>query len=81
MGTIAVAKSASEVRIEFRRAGVTIQEWAHANGYPPADVYALLSGRTRGHRGKAHEIAIRLGIKPSTALPGVLSLAKIEVSE
>lgn len=55
--------SPSEVKNELKLRGTTIAEWAKAYGYPVQDVYAVLSGRTRGLRGISHEIAVALGIK------------------
>lgn len=56
-------KKADEVKRDFELAGVAIADWATANGFEPRQVYAALNGRTRGRRGKAHEIALALGLK------------------
>lgn len=55
---------AAEVKRQLRLRGQTIASWADRNGFPRADVYAALSGRTRGHYGTSHDIAVALGIKP-----------------
>jgi gp16 family phage-associated protein len=47
----------------FRNAGVTIADWAVANGFSPALVYAVLSGRRKCLRGKSYEIALVLQAK------------------
>lgn len=44
--------------------GQTIEGWAKAHGYPPRAVYALLNGIDKGQRGRSHEIAVKLGLKP-----------------
>lgn len=56
-------KSAEQVKAEFRRAGVSVGSWATANGYERADVYAVINGRNKFKYGKAHAIAVALGIK------------------
>jgi gp16 family phage-associated protein len=54
-----------EIRAWLDRHGVSITEWARCHGLKPAVVAALLSGRTRGNRGAAHEAAVRLGLRPA----------------
>lgn len=56
-------KTADEVRREFARLGVSISEWARANGYSVPLVYQVLSGTRQGLRGQSHEIAVNLGLK------------------
>ncbi len=56
-----------EVQQAFRARGVTVVSWAQANGFAASLVYAVLSGRAKGYRGKAYEIALALGlVKPSS---------------
>lgn len=45
-------------------AGETVAEWSRKNGFAERDVYAVLSGRSKATRGKAHLVAIALGLKP-----------------
>ncbi len=47
----------------FDDRGLSISEWARANGFRREDVYGVLSGRLKGRRGIGHEIAIALRIK------------------
>ena len=47
----------------FHSTGTPVNAWARAHGFPPAVVYALLAGRTRGRRGAAHHAAVALGLK------------------
>jgi gp16 family phage-associated protein len=54
----------SEVRKGFRERGQTIRDWARQHAFEPALVYALLAGRVAGTRGRSHEIAVALGLKP-----------------
>jgi gp16 family phage-associated protein len=56
-------RTSDEVRAEFRRKGVSISQWATANGYNPNLVFDVLSGRKKGVRGQCHKIAVRLGLK------------------
>lgn len=58
-----------QIRKEFEDRGETISAWAMANGFQPSEVYGVLSGRIKGVRGKAHEIAVCLGLKenPNTS--------------
>lgn len=49
------------------RHGVPVSEWARQNGFDPAVVFSLLSGRTRGRWGQAYEAAVKLGLRPAPA--------------
>ncbi len=44
--------------------GETIDGWARQRGFPPVAVYRFLNGLEKGRRGRAHEIAVALGLKP-----------------
>ncbi|MGB4227735.1 MAG: DNA-binding protein [Candidatus Dechloromonas phosphoritropha] len=57
-------KTSDQVRAEFKEEGITITKWAQDRGYPLNKVYRVLSGIEKGYYGKAHEIAVALGIKP-----------------
>jgi len=54
----------NELRHAFENAGISVSEWADSHGFRRENVYAVLSGRTRGRRGEAHRIALALGLKP-----------------
>ena len=56
-------KTGAQVREEFLRNGVSIGSWAKANGFKRSDVYAVLDGKNKMKYGKAHEIAVALGMK------------------
>ncbi|MEB8432590.1 DNA-binding protein [Cocleimonas sp. KMM 6892] len=53
-----------KLKTEFEQRGETISEWAEREGFDKRNVYAVISGRSRGIRGEAHKIAVRLGLKP-----------------
>ena len=53
-----------QVKANFRREGRTFSAWARENGYTPHRVIRVLNGFDKGHYGIAHEIAVKLGLKP-----------------
>lgn len=57
--------SGERVRELFLAAGISISTWAEANGYTRHQVYCVIGGQFKGNRGKAHEIALKLGMKLS----------------
>jgi gp16 family phage-associated protein len=57
-------RTAEEVRQHFKTIGVPISQWAAENGYTANKVYRVISGVEKGYYGQAHEIAVRLGLKP-----------------
>lgn len=52
-----------EIKKRFRQRGETISDWARSNGYSVNKVIRVLNGFEKGHYGKAHEIAVKLGMK------------------
>jgi gp16 family phage-associated protein len=56
-------KTPEQVKRCFAEAGVSVNSWARLHGYDRALVHALLSGKLKGTYGKAHEIAVALGLK------------------
>ncbi|HEX5278157.1 MAG TPA: DNA-binding protein [Fluviicoccus sp.] len=52
-----------QVKERFKNLGKTITEWATENGYSRGEVYRVLNGQAKCHYGKAHEIAVKLGLK------------------
>ncbi|NMX60218.1 DNA-binding protein [Pseudomonas sp. WS 5079] len=68
MATHAKALTADQVKENFRRVGKTITQWAIENGYSRTSVYRVLNGQDKAHYGRAHDIAVKLGLKPSSAL-------------
>lgn len=53
----------NQVKANFMAHGVPVATWAKANGYSPRYVYMVLNGQFKGHFGKAHDIAVKLGLK------------------
>ena len=47
----------------LRSQGKTIRQWAEENGFPPSAVYRVLNGVDKANFGRAHEIAVKLGLK------------------
>lgn len=67
------ALTSEQVKARFRARGQSIAAWArqHADkGWTLDHVYRVLNGQQKGHRGRAHDIAVALGLKvePSTEL-------------
>jgi gp16 family phage-associated protein len=56
-------KTPKEVKEEFVRAGISVGAWAKQNGFTRQDVYAVLNGYNKAKYGKAHAIAVALGLK------------------
>ncbi len=57
------AKTAEQVKQEYRAKGITIASIAKENNWRPQDVYKVLNGQIKGNFGKSHEIAVFLGLK------------------
>ncbi|HAF44684.1 MAG TPA: DNA-binding protein [Gallionellaceae bacterium] len=55
--------SSDQVKKRFRQQGTTFTDWAKKNGYTRNEVYRVLNGQAKGNYGKAHEIAVKLGLK------------------
>lgn len=51
----------------LRSQGKTIRQWAVENGFPPDAVYRVLNGIDKAHFGRAHDIAVKAGIKSADA--------------
>jgi gp16 family phage-associated protein len=68
------ALTPDQVRQQFRQRGVTLTQWAAERGYDRKAVYRVINGADKAHFGRAHEIAVALGLKvleeePSTPAP------------
>lgn len=57
----------AEVKAKFIADGKSVSDWATKNGHPPDAVYRVLNGFTPCKRGRMHQIAVQLGLKPDTA--------------
>ena len=54
-----------QVKAKFKNKGKTIKEWAESHGYTAHEVYLVLNGQNKARWGKGHEIAVKLGLKPT----------------
>ena len=57
------ATTPEQIKQRFRDQGVTLAAWAAEHGYRPSAVYRVLNGFDKAHYGRAHEIAVKLGLK------------------
>lgn len=55
--------TAEKIKEQFRQRGETVTEWASKNGYTRNEVYRVLNGQAKAYYGRAHEIAVKLGLK------------------
>ncbi|MCX7563446.1 DNA-binding protein [Xanthomonadaceae bacterium XH05] len=63
------ALSPEQVKQRLRMQGVTATQWAAAHGYTRNEVYRVLNGQSKAHYGKAHDIAVALGMKLADEQP------------
>lgn len=47
----------------LRSQGKTIRQWSEENNFPAEAVYRVLNGVDKANFGRAHDIAVRAGIK------------------
>lgn len=52
-----------KARQNLREQGITIAQFAREHNYPVVEVYRVLDGKYKGFYGRAHDIAVALGIK------------------
>lgn len=57
----------AQVKDRLRQRGQTITQWAEEHGFKRHAVYRVLNGFDKAHYGQAHEIAVKLGLKPDPA--------------
>ncbi|MDA0698054.1 MAG: DNA-binding protein [Proteobacteria bacterium] len=57
-------KTPDQVKKEFVDNGIPVSTWAETNGFTPQEVYKVLNGQSKGNFGRAHKIAVALGLKP-----------------
>lgn len=60
---VPLERTVEQVRAEFQAAGITLSEWARANGFHRMTVVDLLRGSRIGLRGETHRCAVALGLK------------------
>lgn len=56
---------ADRIKKQFHQRGETFTDWAEARGYTRQEVYRVLNGQAKAKYGRAHEIAVALGLKPT----------------
>lgn len=61
--------SPDQVRQQLRQRGQTLTAWAEERGFHRDAVYRVLNGKDKAHYGRAHEIAVALGLKVPDAQP------------
>ena len=59
-------KTPDQVKQEFIDSGVPVAVWAAKNNFIPQEVYKVLNGQSKGNFGRAHQIAVALGLKKQT---------------
>jgi gp16 family phage-associated protein len=57
-----------QLKKDFAAKGMTYAQWAKDNNYPEYAVYNVISGVNKAARGRAHEIAVKLGLKDNPDL-------------
>lgn len=67
MAAATKALTAEQVKQRFKSRGKTITAWAEENGYTRNEVYRVLNGQAKANYGKAHDIAVKLGLKVAEA--------------
>lgn len=67
MATQQKPKTAEQVKAQFKAQGLTVTQWAKDNGFEPTSVSQVLNGFAKGNYGKAHDIAVALGMKAGAA--------------
>lgn len=50
-------------KASLRRQGKTIRQWADEHAFPVRAVYRVLNGLDKANFGRAHDIAIAIGMK------------------
>ena len=60
-----IQAKAQELKARFTDQGIPVSQWADEHGFHRSDVYRVLNGYSPCKRGAFHEIAVKLGLKPS----------------
>jgi gp16 family phage-associated protein len=56
------AEKLNQLRLSFRRNGMTVVGWARQHNFPTSLVYAVMTGRSKAYRGQSYDIAVKLGL-------------------
>jgi gp16 family phage-associated protein len=62
--SVAAHPHTKQILERFRAAGLTVTEWAKANGFRRDTAYKVIHGSVQAYRGESHAIAVALGLKP-----------------
>lgn len=65
MAAVHKALTPEQVKQRLQQRGITITQWADEHGYTRNAVYRVLNGVDKAKYGNAHDIAVKLGLKPS----------------
>ncbi|AFJ01988.1 putative phage-like DNA-binding protein [Methylophaga frappieri] len=65
--------SPEQVKAKFKKQGLTFSKWARENEFPVRAVYRVIAGIDKGDHGRAHEIAVKLGIKADPEKPNSIN--------
>jgi gp16 family phage-associated protein len=57
------ALTATQAKKKIWDQGITITQWAEAHNFKRREVYDVLNGVAKGRFGRAHDIAVALGLK------------------
>jgi gp16 family phage-associated protein len=60
----------TRVREQFLASGISVASWSKERGFPDYLVRQILTGKRQAVRGKSHQIAVALGLKPYVPVPG-----------
>ncbi len=63
MSSQRTALTAPQAKKRIWDQGTTITQWAEAHNFSRREVYDVLNGVSKGRFGRAHEIAVVLGMK------------------
>ncbi len=58
-----VTMTGEQAKCKLREQGITLKKWAEERGYPYYMVSRVISGAVKANYGKAHDIAVALGMK------------------
>lgn len=57
-------KTIEQFKAGLQAEGKTAVQWAEEHNFPTWAVYRVMAGMNKCHRGRAHQIAVAMGIKP-----------------
>ncbi len=63
MNTQTKVKTPEQAKQDLWASGMTVTQWARDHNYTQREVSMVLNGQYKGKSGKAHDIAVALGIK------------------